>query len=55
MIEEILHQTRRILKVARKPDTEEYMEGAKVTAIGIAIIGVIGFVITLISSLLMPT
>jgi len=46
-----LKQCKRVLKVAKKPTTEEYLNFSKVTAIGIAIIGVIGFVIVLISQL----
>ena len=43
---------KRVLKVAKKPDRDEYFDFSKVTAIGIAIIGVIGFVIVLIGQLL---
>ena len=45
-------QCKRVLKVAKKPDREEYFEFSKVTAIGIAIIGLIGFVIVLFGQLL---
>ncbi len=45
-------QCKRVLKVAKKPDRDEYFDFSKVTAIGIAIIGVIGFVIVLIGQLL---
>ncbi len=45
-------QCKRVLKVAKKPDREEYFDFSKVTAIGIAIIGVIGFVIVLFGQLL---
>ncbi|MCQ2976930.1 MAG: protein translocase SEC61 complex subunit gamma [archaeon] len=40
-------QCKRVLKVAKKPDTKEFLDFSKVTALGIVIIGVIGFVITL--------
>lgn len=43
---------KRVLKVSRKPDKTEYLEFAKIVAIGIAIIGVIGFVIVLIGELI---
>ena len=43
---------KRVLKVARKPDGEEYVEFSKITALGIVIIGVIGFVIVLIAQLI---
>ena len=44
--------SKRVLKVARKPDRQEYLELAKVTSIGVVIIGVIGFVIVLLGSLI---
>lgn len=45
-------QCKRVLKVAKKPDREEYFDFSKVTAIGIAIIGLIGFIIVLFGQLL---
>lgn len=54
MIQKFLHQAKRVLKVARKPDQDEYMQVAKITTIGLIIIGVIGFVIKLVSNLLAP-
>ena len=39
---------KRVLKVSRKPDKQEYLEFSKIVAIGIAIIGVVGFIIVLI-------
>ena len=49
---DFIKQSKRVLKVARKPDREEFFDFSKVTALGIAIIGVIGFVIVLIGQLL---
>lgn len=49
--DDFIKQSKRVLKVARKPDREEFFNFSKVTALGIAIIGVIGFVIYLISQL----
>ena len=43
---------KRVLKVSRKPDKEEYLEVSKIVAIGIAIIGAVGFVIVLIGELI---
>jgi protein transport protein SEC61 subunit gamma-like protein len=48
---DFIKQSKRVLKVARKPDREEYFNFSKVTAIGIAIIGVIGFIIVLLGQL----
>lgn len=50
MLREFLHQAKRVLHVARKPDREEYLNVTKITGIGIVIIGTIGFIIYLISS-----
>lgn len=47
-----LKQCERVLRVAKKPDNEEYKTVAKVTGIGIIIIGVIGFIIALLSQVL---
>ncbi|MCI6774215.1 MAG: protein translocase SEC61 complex subunit gamma [Methanobrevibacter boviskoreani] len=45
-------EAKRVLRVARKPDGEEYTNFAKVTGIGIILIGLIGFIIVLIGQLI---
>ena len=45
-------ECKRVLKVSKKPNKSEYVDFSKVTAIGIVIIGVIGFVIVLASQLI---
>lgn len=47
-----IKDSKRVLKVARKPDGPEYLELAKISAIGVAIIGVIGFAIYLVAALI---
>ena len=47
-----IKDSKRVLKVSRKPDAKEYMELAKVVSIGVLIIGVIGFIIVLLGSLI---
>lgn len=47
-----IKQSKRVLKVAKKPSREEYLNVSKVTGIGIIIIGVIGFIISIIAQLL---
>ena len=47
-----IKDSKRVLKVARKPDASEYVEFVKITSLGILIIGVIGFVIVLIGQLI---
>ncbi len=44
----------RVLKMARNPEEEEYVKSAQMAAIGIAIIGVIGFAIYLLASQVAP-
>ena len=47
-IKEKLENYRRVLIVARKPTVKEFEISAKVTAIGVAIVGLIGYIIYLI-------
>lgn len=44
-IKEKFAEWRRVLKITRKPDREEFSMSAKVTGAGILIIGGIGFLI----------
>lgn len=44
----------RVFKMARNPDVEEYTKTAQMTAIGIFIIGFIGFLIYLLATKLAP-
>jgi protein transport protein SEC61 subunit gamma-like protein len=43
-----LRKYRRVMQVARKPSKEEYTGASKITALGLVVIGLIGFVIFLI-------
>lgn len=47
-----IKQCERVLKISRKPDNDEYKTVAKVTGIGVIAIGVVGFIITIVSQLL---
>jgi protein transport protein SEC61 subunit gamma-like protein len=51
-ISRFFKECKRVLKVAKKPNREEYLNFSKVTAIGIVIIGIIGFIMTLIFQLI---
>ena len=51
-LDKFVKDSKRVLKVARKPDKDEYIDFAKVTTLGIIIIGLIGFVIFLIAQLI---
>ncbi|MBE6498313.1 MAG: protein translocase SEC61 complex subunit gamma [Methanobrevibacter sp.] len=50
--DKFIKDSKRVLKVSRKPDAKEYRELAKVVSIGVLIVGVIGFVIVLAGSLI---
>lgn len=50
-----LRQYKRVLYVSRRPDRDEFLNVAKITGIGIIIIGAIGFAITLVAMLLGQT
>ncbi len=45
-------QSKRVLNITHKPKGQEFKQIASITAIGIAIIGLIGFVISMISAAL---
>lgn len=47
-----IKDSKRVLKVAKKPDGVEYRELAKISVLGVAVIGVVGFVIVLLGSLI---
>jgi len=42
----------RVLKITKKPDKEEYKVIVKVSGLGIAVIGAIGFILSLVNQLL---
>jgi len=46
-------QTKRVLQVTRKPTKEEFKMIAKITGLGIAVIGAIGFVLQIGKALLL--
>ena len=44
-------ECRRVLTVTKKPDSVEYKTIVKVSGLGIAAIGIIGFIVTMIKQL----
>ncbi len=44
----------RVIRITQKPDKDEFMMSAKVTGVGILIIGLIGFLIYMIGITLIP-
>ena len=51
-VKRFIKETLRVIHITKKPTPEEYKTLLKVTAIGIAILGVLGFVVFLIKQLL---
>ncbi len=47
---ETLKNYSRVLKIAKKPTVGEFSKSAKICTIGIAVVGVIGFMIYLLSA-----
>ena len=52
-LKKFLKETRRVMRITKKPDRNEFISLTKVTGLGIAIIGVIGFIIFLLKQLLL--
>ena len=46
-------ESRRVLKITKKPDNEEFKTIVKVSGLGMMIIGLLGFLVTLIKELLL--
>lgn len=51
-IRERLENYRRVLIVARKPDKEDYVLTARVCALGVIVVGIMGFALYLIAALI---
>ncbi len=50
-IKSFMKQCARVWRILRKPDSHEFKTTAKVAAVGLGLIGLIGFVISLIINL----
>ncbi len=51
-VKDKIKETQRVLKITEKPDREEFEMSAKITGVGMLIIGAIGFVFYLASNLI---
>ena len=51
-IKKNLFEYKRILSISKKPTTEEYIRSIKVSAMGIGLIGIMGFLIQLLGAFL---
>ena len=47
-----LYECRRVLKVTKKPNKKEFLNIAKISAVGLLLIGLIGFVLQTLKQLL---
>lgn len=45
---------KRVLKITRKPDRTEFAELVKITGLGLVVIGLMGFVITIAFQFVVP-
>ncbi len=52
-LKDFFRECSRVLRVTKKPDKEEFKVIVKVSALGIILIGAIGFIITIIKQLLL--
>lgn len=50
-LDEFVTSTNRILTVSKKPDTPQYITMLRITALGLVILGVLGYVIELVNFL----
>ena len=48
-LKDSIRNWRRVLQVARKPNKDEFMSTSKICALGLVLIGIIGFVIFVIA------
>ncbi len=51
-VKSFLGQCRRVWRILKKPDSHEYKITAKVAAIGLGVVGLMGFAISLIMNFL---
>ncbi len=51
-LDEFITSTNRILTVSKKPDTPQYITMLRITALGLAVLGVLGYIVELINFLI---
>lgn len=51
-ISEFITGAQRVLTVSKKPDADQFSSMARITALGIVVLGVIGFLVELVSFLI---
>ena len=50
--DKFIKDAKRVLKVSRKPDANEYLDLAKISALGVVVVGGIGYIIVCLGSLI---
>lgn len=50
-----MKESLRVLRVTKKPDKPEFLTIVKMSGLGMAIIGLVGFIITMLSILIFPS
>ena len=50
--DKFIKDAKRVLKVSRKPDASEYKDLAKISALGVVVIGGMGYIIVCLGSLI---
>lgn len=50
--DKFIKDAKRVLKVSRKPDANEYVDLAKISALGVVVIGGVGYIIVCLGSLI---
>lgn len=51
-IQEFFTSANRVLTVSKKPDTQQYLSMTRITALGIVVLGIMGFLVELATFLL---
>ncbi|MCX8189946.1 MAG: protein translocase SEC61 complex subunit gamma [Candidatus Diapherotrites archaeon] len=54
-IRDFIESSRRVFTISKKPDLEEYLQMLKITALGVIVLGLIGFVVAILFAYFGPT
>ncbi|MEM4598566.1 MAG: protein translocase SEC61 complex subunit gamma [Candidatus Diapherotrites archaeon] len=54
-LRDFIESSKRVLTVSKKPDLEEYTQMLKITALGVIILGLIGFIVAILFVYFGPT
>ena len=51
-VNKFIKDSKRVLKVSRKPDLPEYIDLAKISALGVVVVGGVGYIIVCLGALI---